>query len=134
MSGRHRLALTGLLVGLAAVMVAWLWIDRRPPEWDHANHLERAVACHRSLAASGRDWLQEIIAESSFYPPIVTCAAGLLYFALPIVPLTAQAVIWAFLVVGRSPFSASGDGCSTPTRACSRPSCSRPRPSSCSCC
>jgi 4-amino-4-deoxy-L-arabinose transferase-like glycosyltransferase len=100
MSGRHRLALTGLLVGLAAVMVAWLWIDRRPPEWDHANHLERAVVCHRSLAASGRDWLQEIIAESSFYPPIVTCAAGLLYFALPIVPLTAQAVIWAFLVVG----------------------------------
>jgi len=100
MSGRHRLALTGLLVGLAAVMVAWLLIDRRPPEWDHANHLERAVACHRSLAAPGRDWLQEIIAESSFYPPIVTCAAGLLYFALPIVPLTAQAVIWAFLVVG----------------------------------
>jgi len=100
MSGRHRLALTGLLVGLATVMVVWLGIDRRPPEWDHANHLERAVACHRSLAAPGRDWLQEIIAESSFYPPIVTCAAGLLYFALPIVPLTAQAVIWAFLVVG----------------------------------
>ncbi len=38
--------------------------------------------------------------ESSFYPPIVTCAAGLLYLALPVVPLTAQAVIWAFLVVG----------------------------------
>ena len=100
MSGRHRLALTGLLVGLATVMVVWLGIDRRPPEWDHANHLERAVACHRSLAAPGRDWLQEIIAESSIYPPIATCAAGLLYFALPIVPLTAQAVIWAFLVVG----------------------------------
>ena len=100
MTGRHRLALAGLLVALAAVMVVWLGIDRRPPEWDHANHLERAVACHRSLGASGGDWLQEIIAESSFYPPIVTCAAGLLYFALPVVPLTAQAVIWAFLVVG----------------------------------
>lgn len=100
MTGRHCLALAGLLVGLAAVMVVWLGIDRRPPEWDHANHLERAVACHRSLAAPGRDWLREIIAESSFYPPIVTCAAGVLYFALPVVPLTAQAVIWAFLVVG----------------------------------
>jgi hypothetical protein len=100
MTGRHRLALAGLLVGLAAVMVVWLLIDRRPPEWDHANHLERAVACHRSLSAPGREWLREIIAESSFYPPIVTCAVGFLYFALPIVPLTAQAVIWVFLVVG----------------------------------
>jgi hypothetical protein len=100
MTGRQRLALAGLLVGLAAVMVVWLGIDRRPPEWDHANHLERAIACHRSLTASGSDWLQEIIAESSFYPPIVTCAAGLLYVALPVVPLTAQAVIWVFLVVG----------------------------------
>ena len=100
MTGRHRLALASLLVGLAAVMVVWLGIDRRPPEWDHANHLERAVACHRSLKESAGDWLQEIISESSFYPPIVTCAAGLLYFALPVVPLTAQAVIWAFLVLG----------------------------------
>jgi len=100
MTGWHRLALAGLLVGLAAVMVVWLGIDRRPPEWDHANHLERAVACHWSLKESGGDWLQEIISESSFYPPIVTCAAGLLYFALPAVPLTAQGVIWAFLVLG----------------------------------
>ena len=53
MTGRHRLALAGLLLGLAAVMVVWLGIDRRPPEWDHANHLERALACHRSLTASG---------------------------------------------------------------------------------
>ena len=100
MTVRHRLALAGLLLGLAAVMVVWLGIDRRPPEWDHANHLERALTCHRSLTASGGDWLQEIIAESSFYPPIVTCATGLLYVAMPVAPLTAQAVIWAFLVVG----------------------------------
>ena len=100
MIGRHRFALAGLLVGLAAVMVVWLGIDRRPPEWDHANHLERALACHRSLSAPGRDWLQEIIAESSFYPPVVTCVTGALYFALPVVPVTAQAVVWAFLAVG----------------------------------
>ena len=100
MSGRHRLALAGLLIGLAAIMAVWLGIDRRPPEWDHANHLERAVACHRSLGESRGDWLQEIISESSFYPPIVTCAAGLLYFVFPVAPLTAQAVIWGFLVLG----------------------------------
>jgi hypothetical protein len=99
MTGRHRLALAGLLIGLATIMAVWLAIDRRPPEWDHANHLERAVVCHRSLRESGSGWLQEIISESSFYPPIVTCAAGLLYFVLPVVPLTAQAVIWAFLVL-----------------------------------
>jgi hypothetical protein len=99
MTGRPRVALAALLLALAAVMVAWLAVDRRPPEWDHANHLERTVACHRSLAAAGEDWLEEIIAQSSFYPPIVTCAAGLLYFAFPIVPLTAQAVMWAYLVV-----------------------------------
>ena len=100
MTGRRAAALAAPLLGLAAVMVLWLSIDRRPPEWDHANHLERAVACHRSLSELGRDGLAEIVAESSFYPPIVTCAAGLLYFALPIVPLTAQAVMWACLVVG----------------------------------
>jgi dolichyl-phosphate-mannose-protein mannosyltransferase len=100
MTGRHRLALAGLLIGLATIVAVWLAIDRRPPEWDHANHLERAVVCHRSLRESGSEWLQEIISESSFYPPIVTCTAGLLYFVLPIAPLTAQAVIWAFLVLG----------------------------------
>jgi len=100
MTGRHRLALAGLLIGLATIMAVWLGIDRRPAEWDYANHLQRAVSCHRSLRAFGTDSLHEIIAESSFYPPIVTCTAGLLYFVLPVAPLTAQAVIWGFLVLG----------------------------------
>jgi len=90
----------GVFAALVVTAAAWLAVDRTPPEWDHANHLQRAVACHRSLSEPGHDGLAEIIAESSFYPPIVTCAAGLLYFALPMVPLTAQAVMWAFLVVG----------------------------------
>jgi hypothetical protein len=100
MTGRHRGALAALLIALGLVVVVWVARDRRPPEWDHANHLERAVDCHRDLAALGRGGLDEIIGRSSFYPPIVTCAAGLLYFVLPIVPLTAQAVMWAFLAVG----------------------------------
>jgi Dolichyl-phosphate-mannose-protein mannosyltransferase len=99
MTGRPALAVAALLAGLAFVMAVWLSIDRRPPEWDHANHLERAVLCQRSLTEPTREALQEIIAESSFYPPIVTCAAGMLGFVLP--PLAAaHAVMWAALVVG----------------------------------
>jgi dolichyl-phosphate-mannose-protein mannosyltransferase len=99
MTARQAVALAALLVGLAGVMAGWLSIDRRPPEWDHANHLERAVLCQRSLGEPAREALQEIIAESSFYPPIVTCVAGLVGFVLP--PLAAaHAVLWAALVVG----------------------------------
>jgi len=99
MTGRPAVALTALLAGPAVVMAIWLSIDRRPPEWDHANHLERAVLCQRSLGEPPREALQEIIAESSFYPPIVTCAAGLLGFALP-PRAAAHAVMWAALVLG----------------------------------
>ena len=89
-----------LLLILAGVLVAWLAVDRRPPEWDHANHLERALACHRILADPGRDRYAEIVAMWSFYPPLVLCAAGLSYFVLPVTPLTNQLVMWAFLVLG----------------------------------
>ncbi len=100
MTRRHAVAIAALLAALAAVMVAWFSVDRRPPEWDYALHLERAVTCHRILAEPGHDRLAEIISKSSFYPPIVTCAAGLLYFVFPVAPLTAHSVLWAFLVVG----------------------------------
>ena len=99
MTGRAAVALAALLLGLAAVTAAWLAIDRRPPEWDHANHLERAVPCQRSLAEPPREALQEIIAESSFYPPIVTCAAGVLGLVLS-ARAAAHTVMWAFLVAG----------------------------------
>jgi len=66
MTGRAAVALAALLLGLAAVTAAWLAIDRRPPESDHANHLERAVPCQRSLAEPPREALQEIIAAGTF--------------------------------------------------------------------
>jgi len=100
LSHRPWLTLSLLFVLLAAVTTTWVLLDRRPPEWDHANHLERAVGCYRILSEPGRDRLREILAVSSFYPPIVPCAAGLLYFAFPIAPLTAQAVMLGFLAVG----------------------------------
>jgi hypothetical protein len=95
-----RLLLIGLVVLLMAVTIVWLSIDRRPPDSDHANHLERALRCHRILADGAPHPLRRILEESSFYPPVVPCLAGLLYFVAPVVPLTAQAVMLAFLVVG----------------------------------
>jgi hypothetical protein len=49
------------LLGLAAAI--WLTLDRRPPEWDHANHLERAVLCARDLHAGD---VRAILERSSF--------------------------------------------------------------------
>jgi hypothetical protein len=91
------LALFGVLV---TVTVAWVSVDRRPPMWDHANHLERAIACKEILIDPGRDRLRAILALSSFYPPLVTCAAGVLYLWFPATPLTSQAVMLGFLGVG----------------------------------
>ncbi len=100
MTERSWLVLAALVAGLAAVLAAWLAIDRRPPEFDYANHLERALHCHRILAAAGPDRLGAILRESSFYPPLVPCLTGLAYFVAPVSPFTAQAVILAFLAVG----------------------------------
>ena len=97
---RPWLLLTALLAGLGVVITIWLSIDRRPAEWDHANHLKRAVDCYRTLSEPGHDRLKEILETSSFYPPIAPCAAGVLYFVFPIVPLTAQSVMAAFLALG----------------------------------
>jgi len=90
---RPWLLLAGLLIGLTVVITIWLSIDRRPAEWDHANHLKRAVDCYRTLSEPGHDRLKEILETSSFYPPIAPCAAGMLYFVFPIVPLTANVSI-----------------------------------------
>jgi hypothetical protein len=68
--------------------------------WDHANHLERAVTCKEILINPGRDRFREILALSSFYPPLVTCVAGGLYLWFPPTPLASQAVMLGFLGVG----------------------------------
>src|SRR5262245_6963143 len=102
----HRAALGGepplqlwlglLFLALASVTVAWVSIDRRPPEWDHANHLERALRCHRHLADGN---LGAALGDSAFYPPLAPCAAGVLYFVFPVAPLTAAAGMVAFVAV-----------------------------------
>ncbi len=96
-SRRPVLAVAALWLIVIALASTWVLMDRRPPEWDHANHLERAVDCHRSLRIVADTGTREILEASSFYPPVVTCAAGLLYLVFPIAPPTAQAVMMAFL-------------------------------------
>jgi 4-amino-4-deoxy-L-arabinose transferase-like glycosyltransferase len=97
-----RRAALGLLLGylgLAGTVLAWVAIDERPPAWDYANHLERMVLCAHDLAA-GR--LSAILERSSFYPPVVPCAASLLYRLMPSDAVAAQVTILLFLGVGFS--------------------------------
>src|SRR6266849_6613249 len=97
MTRRPLLALAGLWLAICVAAAAWVTVDRRPPEWDHANHLERAVDCYRNLRIVTDSGAREILEASSFYPPLATCAAGALYLVFPIAPLTAQVVMMGFL-------------------------------------
>ncbi|MBI4241990.1 MAG: glycosyltransferase family 39 protein [Candidatus Rokubacteria bacterium] len=104
---RSWLLLAGLVGGLLLVVGIWLALDRRPPVWDHANHLERAIRCQRILAEGG-ERLAEILEMSAFYPPVVICAAGALSLLAGASPLASQAVILGFLVVGLTTLFAFG--------------------------
>ncbi len=84
-----------LLVTLAATV--WLALDRHPPEWDYANHLERGVLCVRDL---GRGDLREVLLRSSFYPPLVPCLGGLAAALAPSDVAAGVAVVVAFLGLG----------------------------------
>jgi hypothetical protein len=84
-------------VTLALVAAVWLGLDRRPPEWDHANHLERAVGCAEGMRTG--DW-DAILGHSPFYPPAVLCAAGLVHLAVPTDMAGAGAVLIAALGLG----------------------------------
>jgi Dolichyl-phosphate-mannose-protein mannosyltransferase len=97
-SGRGReWAIVGLAwLALALVAAVWLAVDRRPPEWDQANHLERVVLCTHDLRAG--DW-PAIFARSSFYPPLVTCTAGAVGLVLP-AEVAAGVTLLGFLGLG----------------------------------
>lgn len=56
--------------------------------------------CYRILAEPGHDRAREILEATAFYPPVTICAAGLLYFLFPAVPLTAQAGMLGFVALG----------------------------------
>jgi hypothetical protein len=94
---REWAAVLGVYAVLATAAAVWLAIDRRPPEWDHANHLERAVYCARDLAAGE---IRAVLEQSSFYPPLVPCLGGLMYRLFPSDVAAAQSVVIASLGVG----------------------------------
>jgi hypothetical protein len=86
-----------VFVGVVIVAAIWLAIDRHPPEWDYANHLEAALRCRKDLAAGD---LGAVFARSAFYPPLVPCAAGLVYHVLPSDAVFGEIVMFAFLGLG----------------------------------
>ena len=94
---REWTVVTGAFLFLALVAAAWLLVDTRPSEWDHANHLERVVRCAKDLAAHD---LAAILERSGFYPPLVPCTAALLYRVVPSDVATAQSAVLAFLGLG----------------------------------
>ena len=94
--GREWATVAAAWLVLALVAAVWLAVDRRPPEWDHANHLERAVLCTRDLQEG--DW-PAIFTRSSFYPPLATCTAGAVALVLP-TDVAAGVTLLGFLGLG----------------------------------
>jgi hypothetical protein len=94
---RERAVVAVVFLALVTAAAIWLGIDRRPPEWDYANHLENALLCRRDLAAGD---LGAVFARSSFYPPLVSCVAGLVYGVLPSDVVFGEVVMLAFLGLG----------------------------------
>ena len=62
-SAREWAIVGGVYLALVLIAAVWLAVDRTPPEWDHANHLERVVHCAEDLA---RGDVRTIIERSSF--------------------------------------------------------------------
>ena len=90
-------AVAGVFGMIVIAAATWLAIDRQPPEWDYANHLESALRCRRDLAAAD---VGAVFARSSFYPPLIPCLAGLVYTFVPSDVVYGEIVVLAFLGVG----------------------------------
>ena len=82
---------------LLLIAAWWLAVDRRPPAWDYANHLESALGCARDLAAGD---VGAVLDRSAFYPPVVPCSGGLVQRLTGSDVFGPQAVILAFLAIG----------------------------------
>jgi Dolichyl-phosphate-mannose-protein mannosyltransferase len=96
-AARQWVAVAAAFCVVTAAVSLWLAIDRRPAEWDYANHLEHALRCRADLAGGA---VGAVFARSSFYPPLVPCAAGLVYGLLPSDVVFGEIVILAFLALG----------------------------------
>jgi hypothetical protein len=92
-----------LLVGTGHLL--WAAGDGRPPSWDRAGHLERALLCARFLREGA--WRQ-ILDLSPYYPPLTHCAAGLLHRLLG--PSHLVALLWIQGCLGLLVFATYGIG------------------------
>ena len=102
---RERAAVAAGWLLLAAVALVWTALDRRPPEWDHANHLERVVHCARDVAAGDA---RALVERSSFYPPLATCAGALVYRFWPSDAAAGVVTMLGFLGLGMASVLALG--------------------------
>ncbi len=105
-AGRPWVSLVLAAIALGVAVAAWTAIDRRPPEWDYANHLQRALECHRILA--GHAAAGEILWQSGFYPPGALCLAGAAYFLFPNTFLTARLLMLAWTALAMAAVLALG--------------------------
>jgi hypothetical protein len=92
-------------LALLLVALTWLAVDRRPPAWDYANHLERALRCVRDLSAGD---VAAVLDRSAFYPPLVPCSAGIVQRLTGSDVVGGQIVVLAFLGLGMFATAALG--------------------------
>jgi Dolichyl-phosphate-mannose-protein mannosyltransferase len=87
----------GAWLALVLALSVWLAMDRRPPAWDSARELERAVQCSEDLGAARST---AIVARRSWEAPIVPCAAGAVYRLYGSDVAAAHAIIFLALGLG----------------------------------
>lgn len=96
-AGREWLLVAGAWLALVLVLSIWLAMDRRPPAWESARQLERAVRCAEDLAAGRFTAMLDRVALEA---PIVPCAAAVVYRLYPSDVAAAQVVILLALGLG----------------------------------
>jgi hypothetical protein len=93
---RHDWTLVGgAWLALVLALSVWLAMDRRPPAWESARELDRALRCAESITAS-----TSAVDRTSLDAPIVPCAAGAIYRVYASDAVAAHATIFVALGLG----------------------------------
>ena len=96
-TGRDWLLVVGAWLALVVALSVWLAMDHRPPAWESAWQLERAVRCAEDLGAERSPAPPE---RAALEAPIVPCAAAVIYRLYPSDVVAGQAVIFLALGLG----------------------------------
>lgn len=83
----------GAWLALVVVLAVWFAIDRRPPAWEDAGRLERALRC-------ADDKSNALLDRGAPEPPLLACAAGAVYRLYPSDAAAAHAIVLLALGVG----------------------------------